>query len=67
MYIICECVCVCVCVYVSVCESLMSLPTASSMKEPWEEKVKRVKRNSPYSHLPNWSKHHIASLHDISI
>ena len=24
------------------------------MKEPWEEKVKRVRESSPYSHLPNW-------------
>ena len=28
---------------------------ASSMKEPWDEKVKRVRANSPYSQLPNWS------------
>ena len=31
---------------------------ASSMKEPWEEKLKRVRENSPYSHLPNWSIQH---------
>ena len=31
------------------------LSVASSMKEPWEEKLKRARKNSPYSHLPNWS------------
>ena len=44
--------CVCVCVIVRcVCVSA----AASSMKEPWDEKVKRVRANSPYSQLPNWS------------
>lgn len=28
---------------------------ASAMKEPWEEKVKRIRASSPYGHLPNWS------------
>ena len=34
---------------------LYVISVASSMKEPWEEKVKRVRATSPYSHLPNWS------------
>ena len=24
------------------------------MKEPWEEKVRRIRESSPYGHLPNW-------------
>jgi phosphatidylinositol 4-kinase B len=24
------------------------------MKEPWEEKVLRIRDSSPYGHLPNW-------------
>lgn len=24
------------------------------MKEPWEVKQSRIRRNSPYGHLPNW-------------
>lgn len=39
---------------INICAHNSSL-VASSMKEPWEEKVKRVKKNSPYRHLPNWS------------
>lgn len=29
--------------------------TASVMKEPWEDKVKRIQATSPYGHVPNWS------------
>ena len=24
------------------------------MKEPWEEKVRRIRESSPYGHFPNW-------------
>ena len=30
-------------------------PSAAIMKEPWEEKQKRIRSSSPYGHLPNWS------------
>ena len=33
---------------------LFSFP-ASAMKEPWEDKVQRIRASSPYGHLPNWS------------
>jgi phosphatidylinositol 4-kinase len=29
-------------------------PSASVLKEPWEEKVARVREGSPYGHLPGW-------------
>jgi len=29
-------------------------PSASVLKEPWEEKVSRIKDSSPYGHLPGW-------------
>ncbi|XP_052234570.1 phosphatidylinositol 4-kinase beta-like isoform X2 [Dreissena polymorpha] len=29
-------------------------PSAAAMKEPWEEKVRRIREASPYGHLPNW-------------
>ncbi|XP_052763699.1 phosphatidylinositol 4-kinase beta-like [Mya arenaria] len=29
-------------------------PSAAAMKEPWEEKVRRIRESSPYGHLPNW-------------
>ena len=29
-------------------------PSAAAMKEPWEEKVQRIRDSSPYGHLPNW-------------
>ncbi|XP_072041831.1 phosphatidylinositol 4-kinase beta-like [Amphiura filiformis] len=29
-------------------------PSAAALKEPWEEKVKRIQESSPYGHLPNW-------------
>ncbi|OQV25091.1 Phosphatidylinositol [Hypsibius exemplaris] len=29
-------------------------PSAAAMKEPWEIKQSRIRRNSPYGHLPNW-------------
>jgi phosphatidylinositol 4-kinase len=29
-------------------------PSASVMKELWEDKVKRIRESSPYGHLPNW-------------
>jgi hypothetical protein len=30
-------------------------PSASVLKEPWEEKVKRIRSASPYGNLPNWN------------
>lgn len=29
-------------------------PSAAAMKEPWKEKVNRIRDSSPYGHLPNW-------------
>lgn len=29
-------------------------PSAAALKEPWEEKMKRVKEMSPYGHLTTW-------------
>jgi len=29
-------------------------PSAAALKEPWEEKVRRIKESSPYGHLPSW-------------
>lgn len=29
-------------------------PSAAALKEPWEEKVQRIRESSPYSHLPGW-------------
>ncbi|XP_067456342.1 phosphatidylinositol 4-kinase beta [Thunnus thynnus] len=29
-------------------------PSAVALKEPWEEKVRRIREGSPYGHLPNW-------------
>jgi len=29
-------------------------PSAAAMKEPWEEKVRRIRESSPYGHLANW-------------
>ncbi|CAN7989076.1 unnamed protein product [Ixodes hexagonus] len=29
-------------------------PSAAALKEPWEEKVQRIREASPYSHLPGW-------------
>ncbi|KAL4217995.1 Phosphatidylinositol 4-kinase beta [Mactra antiquata] len=29
-------------------------PSAAAMKEPWEEKVRRIRESSPYGHLSNW-------------
>lgn len=29
-------------------------PSASVLKEPWEEKVSRIQESSPYGHLPGW-------------
>jgi phosphatidylinositol 4-kinase len=29
-------------------------PSAAALKEPWEEKLRRIKESSPYGHLPNW-------------
>ena len=28
---------------------------ASILKEPWEDKRERIRKSSPYGHLPNWS------------
>lgn len=29
-------------------------PSAAALKEPWEEKVRRIQQSSPYGHLPSW-------------
>lgn len=29
-------------------------PSAAALKEPWHEKVQRIRRMSPYGNLPNW-------------
>ncbi|XP_074656032.1 phosphatidylinositol 4-kinase beta-like isoform X2 [Tubulanus polymorphus] len=29
-------------------------PSAAALKEPWEEKMRRIRESSPYGHLPNW-------------
>lgn len=29
-------------------------PSAVALKEPWLEKVRRIREGSPYGHLPNW-------------
>ncbi|KAK3088656.1 hypothetical protein FSP39_022005 [Pinctada imbricata] len=29
-------------------------PSAAALKEPWEEKVQRIRESSPYGHLSNW-------------
>ncbi|XP_028836884.1 phosphatidylinositol 4-kinase beta isoform X2 [Denticeps clupeoides] len=29
-------------------------PSAVALKEPWQEKVHRIREGSPYGHLPNW-------------
>lgn len=29
-------------------------PSAAGMKEPWEEKVSKIRETSPYGHLENW-------------
>ncbi|KAJ8354639.1 hypothetical protein SKAU_G00222060 [Synaphobranchus kaupii] len=29
-------------------------PSAVALKEPWQEKVTRIREGSPYGHLPNW-------------
>ncbi|KAJ8322111.1 hypothetical protein KUTeg_000582 [Tegillarca granosa] len=29
-------------------------PSAAALKEPWEEKERRIRETSPYGHLPNW-------------
>ncbi|XP_075884970.1 phosphatidylinositol 4-kinase beta isoform X2 [Nelusetta ayraudi] len=29
-------------------------PSAVALKEPWEEKVRRIREGSPYGHLPTW-------------
>ncbi|XP_050409200.1 phosphatidylinositol 4-kinase beta [Patella vulgata] len=29
-------------------------PSAAALKEPWEEKVRRIRESSPYGHMPNW-------------
>ncbi|XP_071955463.1 phosphatidylinositol 4-kinase beta-like [Antedon mediterranea] len=29
-------------------------PSAAALKEPWDEKVRRIREASPYGHLPNW-------------
>ena len=34
---------------------LLSCAIASAMREPWELKVKRIRKSSPYGILPGWS------------
>jgi len=29
-------------------------PSAAALKEPWNDKVQRIRRMSPYGYLPNW-------------
>ncbi|KAM6967967.1 phosphatidylinositol 4-kinase beta isoform 2-T2 [Aplochiton taeniatus] len=29
-------------------------PSAVALKEPWQEKVRRIREGSPYGHLPTW-------------
>ncbi|CAG5135348.1 unnamed protein product [Candidula unifasciata] len=29
-------------------------PSAAALKEPWQDKVARIRESSPYGHLPNW-------------
>uniref|UniRef100_A0A9J7WVS9 Phosphatidylinositol 4-kinase beta n=1 Tax=Cyprinus carpio carpio TaxID=630221 RepID=A0A9J7WVS9_CYPCA len=29
-------------------------PSAVALKEPWQEKVRRIREGTPYGHLPNW-------------
>ena len=29
-------------------------PSAAALKEPWHDKVIRIRESSPYGHLPNW-------------
>uniref|UniRef100_A0A8C4QQ26 Phosphatidylinositol 4-kinase beta n=1 Tax=Eptatretus burgeri TaxID=7764 RepID=A0A8C4QQ26_EPTBU len=29
-------------------------PSAAALKEPWKEKVQRIRESSPYGHFPNW-------------
>ncbi|XP_074046189.1 LOW QUALITY PROTEIN: phosphatidylinositol 4-kinase beta-like, partial [Macrotis lagotis] len=29
-------------------------PSAVALKEPWQEKLRRIREGSPYGHLPNW-------------
>ena len=29
-------------------------PSAAAMKEPWHQKVHRLRESSPYGHLDNW-------------
>ncbi|XP_070208714.1 phosphatidylinositol 4-kinase beta-like isoform X2 [Littorina saxatilis] len=30
-------------------------PSAAALKEPWGDKVERIRETSPYGHLPNWA------------
>uniref|UniRef100_UPI00358E7B7D phosphatidylinositol 4-kinase beta isoform X2 n=1 Tax=Myxine glutinosa TaxID=7769 RepID=UPI00358E7B7D len=29
-------------------------PSAAALKEPWKERVQRIRESSPYGHFPNW-------------
>ena len=29
-------------------------PSASALKEPWQDKVDKIRNSSPYGHLPGW-------------
>lgn len=29
-------------------------PSAAALKEPWDQKVNRIRESSPFGHLPNW-------------
>ena len=43
-------VCVCVCVWQRDPED----PSAAALKEPFDEKERRIRETSPYGHLHNW-------------
>jgi len=34
-------------------------PSASVLKEPWEDKVRRIQESSPYGHLASWQLHSV--------
>lgn len=34
-------------------------PSAAALKEPWEDKLQRIRDSSPYGHNPNWKLHSV--------
>ncbi|KAA0202912.1 hypothetical protein HAZT_HAZT001092 [Hyalella azteca] len=34
-------------------------PSAAALKEPWSDKVERIRETSPYGHLPTWQLHSV--------